>query len=145
MEEEEKLTTTAKEPNPEFVAQFIKTLLQEAKQPNLTNSYANNTLFEVSGWDLKIYFGQLQQLPPKNDVDWHTAMTIPWTLAKVMEYYLRANIAFYQAKFAPINLPRQLRPPIPVPPTEEQIKDDPQATELWHVYKKIYEEVFGGN
>jgi len=138
--EEEK--STPKEASPEFIAQFVKTLVQEAKQPTLHVAYANNAWFEVSGWDLKILFGQLEQTP-KNEIDWHTAITIPWTLAKILEYYIRANLAFYEKKFTSVNLPKQLRPQAPVPPTEEQLKDDPQATELWETYKKIYQEVFG--
>jgi hypothetical protein len=136
-------TTLQKEPVTEEIAKFLKALIERVNQPKEIDAvYANNTLFEVSAWDLKIIFGQLDQHAPKTTIDWHTAVTIPWTQARVLEYYLRANAAFYEKKFGPINLPHQARPPAPVEPTEEQIKDDPQATELWQAYKKIYEEMF---
>jgi hypothetical protein len=70
-------------------------------------------------------------------------MTIPWMQARVMEYYLRANIVFYEKKFGPINLPSQLRPPVPPEPTKEQIEADPKAIELWQAYKRILDEMFG--
>jgi hypothetical protein len=147
MEEEkaiEQKQTEQKEPSPELIGRFVRELAGAVKQPKEpTALYANNTLFEVSAWDLKLYFGQLDLRPHKNDVDWHTAMTLPWTQARVLEYYLRANTVFYEKKFGPILMPPQTLPPIPIKPTEDQIKNDPQAVELWEAYKKIHEEMFG--
>jgi len=60
--------------------------------------YANNVRFETSVWDLKAVFGQLEQLPPSGElsVDWHTAVTMPWLVAKLLIYYLRINVAAYE-------------------------------------------------
>jgi hypothetical protein len=131
----------------EVVTQFARALSEAIKQQpqDITHIYANSSFFEVSGWDLKIFFGQLDQRPIKNEVDWHTAITVPWTQARVLEYYLRANVVFYEKKFGPINMPAQLTPPAPIEPTKEQIESDPQAIELWKTYKNIHEEMFGGN
>jgi hypothetical protein len=138
-------TIKSQEPTPEALAHFVKALAEVVRQPKEpTQLYANSTSFEVSGWDLKIFFGQLDLRPPKSDTDWHTAMTIPWMQARIMEYYLRANIVFYEKKYGPIALPPQLRPPAPPEPTKEQLKADPLAVELWQAYKKIYDEMFGG-
>ena len=145
---QEEKPTSQPEPGPELVAQFVKALIERANQPKEIDAvYANNTLFEVSAWDLKIIFGQLDQQVvqqiSKPAIDWHTAVTIPWSQAKVLEYYLRANAVFYEKKFGPINLPPQAKPLMPVEPTAQQIDDDPQALDLWRAYKKIWDEMFG--
>lgn len=129
---------------PEVVAKFLRALTAKANEPKDVEAlYANNTSFEVSAWDLKIFFGLLDQRSPGGQIDWHTAMTIPWTQARVVEYYLRLNTIFYETKFAKITLPPQLVPPPHPHPTEEQIKSDPQAMELWEAYLKVHTEMFG--
>jgi hypothetical protein len=141
---EEEKSTALQESSFEVATQFLKALTERVNQPkDIKGVYANNTLFEVSGWDLKIFFGQLDQHGPKIQIDWHTAVTIPWTQARVLEYYLRANMAFCAIKFGPIALPDQLKPPPPIEPTAAQIEADPHAVELWKAYKKLYEETFG--
>jgi hypothetical protein len=135
--------TATEDISPEVVAQFLRTLTAKANEPkDIPALYANNTTFEVSAWDLKIFFGQLDQRSGGN-IDWHTAMTIPWTQARVLEYFLKLNTIFYETKFARITLPPQLVPAPHPRPTEEQIKSDPQAIELWEAYLKVHAEMFG--
>jgi hypothetical protein len=135
----------SQEPTPEAIGQFVKALVKEVKEPkDPTALYANNTTFEVSAWDLKIFFGQLDQRLTKMSTDWHTAMTMPWAQARLLEYYLRLNILFYEKKYGPITLPPQVVPQAFPYPTKEQIESDPQAVELWEAYRKVYQDMFGG-
>jgi hypothetical protein len=138
----------SQEPTPEAIAQFIKALVKEVREvresKDPTALYANNTSFEVNAWDLKMFFGQLDQRPSKTGTDWHTTVTIPWAHAKLFEYFLRLNILFYEKKYGPITLPPQVTPQPYPHPTEEQINSDPQAIELWEAYNAVYREMFGG-
>jgi hypothetical protein len=135
----------SQEPTSEAIGQFVKALVKEVKEPkDPTALYANNTSFDMSAWDLKIFFGQLDQRPTKMGTDWHTAMTMPWTQAVLLEYYLRLNILFYKKKYGPITLPPQVVPPVFPHPTKEQIDSDPQAIELWEAYNQVHHEMFGG-
>lgn len=81
--------------------------------------YANNVHFELSAWDLKIICGQLDQSGGGMEVEWHTAVTIPWPVAKIFSYLLRTNIAMYEAGNGTIHVPRSSFPIAPEPPTGE--------------------------
>lgn len=112
------------------------------KQPDFDFEavYANNSHFEASVWDLKILFGQLEQHTGKSIVDWHTAITIPWMQAKLLDYYLRINIALHEIESGSrINInPRVLPSKAGLPPT-----DDSNAQALYEASVKIYNEMFG--
>ena len=117
---------------------------QAATEPDFTSVYANNCRLELSVWDLKIFFGQLEQHTGKTTVDWHTAVTIPWMQAKLLEYYLRINRAFQEKHNGPIQIHPSVMPQLPAPPTEEEIKTDPGAMEMYETFKKIHINMFGG-
>lgn len=106
--------------------------------------YANNTHFEPSVWDLKIIYGQLDQSSGGVDIDWHTAVTMPWPAAKIASYYLQANLILHEARSGPIKIPPEVLPAPPAPPTEET-KDDPVVIAVYERFKKAYDELFGGN
>ena len=67
----------------------------EGTADDITSDYANNVFFVGSIWDLKILFGELTAV--EQQVDWHTAMTLPWAQAKLMSYYLQINIALHES------------------------------------------------
>jgi hypothetical protein len=77
--------------------------------------YANNVQFEASAWDLKLIFGQLDQSQQPVVVEQHTAMTMPWSHAKIMAYFFIVNIIIHQGQHGMINIPSAVIPPRPNP------------------------------
>jgi hypothetical protein len=77
--------------------------------------YANNVRFESSVWDLKLIFGQLDQSTGGEEVEQHTAMTLPWTTAKLMVHFLQLNIAIYELENGKIRINPRVFPPEPAP------------------------------
>jgi hypothetical protein len=105
--------------------------------------YANNTRFEPSVWDLKILFGELMQHTGKESVNWHTAVTVPWMQIKILDYYLRVNIAFHEIQNGAIRTHPNVTPPKPEPPSAEKISENPLAPKLYEAALKIHLEMFG--
>ena len=56
--------------------------------------YANNVQFESSIWDVKLIFGQFEQA--KSEIEQHTAITLPWSQAKLAAYYFMVNLVLHQ-------------------------------------------------
>ncbi|MFZ0337137.1 MAG: DUF3467 domain-containing protein [Terracidiphilus sp.] len=108
---------------------------------DFVTSYANNFHFELSSWDLKILFGQLSQMSGKPDVDWHTAMTMPWGAAKLLRYLLSLNIAIYESNSGPIKLPASAIPPIVAPPSGDE--DTEQNRAFYGLAIKLHNELTG--
>jgi hypothetical protein len=126
-----------------FMAELFRGINTKLDQQNKFKTvYANNFHFEPSTWDLKIILGQLEQHTGATTIDWHTALTIPWTQVKLVAYYLRVQAAWYEALNGPITAPAGVMPKVPEPPTGEA-ENDPAAI-AWHeASKKIYLEMFG--
>ena len=118
----------------------------DEEQRELTNEgplseYANNSLFEPSVWDLKIIFGQLFRAEGlgRSDVDWHTAITLPWPQANGSSYYLQVNLVMHEFENGVVKVPERLYP-ADVPPTEEDLKDTERLAMLDTV-KKMRQEL----
>jgi hypothetical protein len=114
-----------------------------SRQNKFKSVYANNFYLEPSAWDLKILFGQLEQHTGSAEVDWHTAVAMPWSQVKVLIYYLRMNMALQEKVDGKICIARRVVPTPPEAPTEEKLKADPNAQELYETYLKIHSEMFG--
>lgn len=123
------------------VAKLIGLFSQKISSEAKTNQYANNSRFDTSLWDLKISFGQYHA--DANEVDWHTAITMPWFQAKLLSYFLRLNLFFHETSQGPLRLPPGLLPKPPQPPTEEQIEANPAVKAIYEYYQKIHTETFG--
>jgi hypothetical protein len=125
---------------PEWLVEEFRGLLSERAKRDQRgdSSYANNVRFEANVWDLKLVFGSLVQRLGNSDIDWHTAINIPWELAKLMDYYLRVNIAFRERDHGSLTVPSGMVPK-PNPPAE----DDPKASEFYEMLSKIHKDVFG--
>jgi hypothetical protein len=113
------------------------------RQNKLKTVYANNFRLELSAWDLKILFGQLDQQSGSTQIDWQTAVTIPWSQVKILDYFLRTNIVYREKLDGEITIPARVIPTPPVAPTEEQITANPKILELHEAYRKIHAEIFG--
>jgi hypothetical protein len=92
----------------------------------LASDYANNVGFEFTVWDLKILFGEYSDRI--KGTDWHTSVTIPWAQAKLMLYYLKLNIDFYEAQEGKIRVPGSMLPPEPPAPSANP--DDQKLHEI---------------
>lgn len=79
--------------------------------PDLLERYANNVKFESSDWDLKLTFGLLDQTTSPLTVRQHTTMNVPWTQAKIMAFYVAANVLIHEHTHGPIKLTTPLLPP----------------------------------
>ncbi len=90
--------------------------------PDLEEDYANNTYIETSVWDLKIIFGQINQFgKPTIEVDWHTAITMPWAQAKLLNYFLGLHIASYELQNGKIKIPPAVTPPEAIEPQGDDL------------------------
>lgn len=121
----------------------LDALKDATKSPDFYEDYANNVYLESSVWDMKLIFGQLDQrtVPPK--VEQRSAVTLPWSQAKIFAYLLCAHIAGYEMLNGTINIPPAVMPP-PLPvPTEEMKKSDPNAQALFDRIMWIREQFFG--
>lgn len=102
--------------------------------------YANNIFYETSSWDLKLIFGQLDQSEGKAKVAQHTAVTVPWPLAKLMVYWLRGQIEAHELVNGKIRMPPPVVPS-PLPPlTEELRKSDPNAEAVYAIFNRLQAE-----
>jgi hypothetical protein len=103
-------------------------------------AYANNVYYEASSWDLKLIFGQLDQSEGKVKVVQHSAITVPWTQAKLMVYWLRGQIEAHELANGKVHMPPSLIPP-PLPPlTAEMKKSDPNAEAVYAMFHRLREE-----
>ena len=103
--------------------------------------YANSTTTEITAWDLKILFGQIEQHTGKFVTDWHTAVTMPWMQAKILDYYLQAQIAWYEKSYMPITIPAGSVPAIPEVPEDTT----PMIAEYLQFVREIHNRIFGNS
>jgi hypothetical protein len=108
---------------------------------DFTAVYANNFHFELSSWDFKIILGQLTQVSGRPNVEWHTAVTMPWGAAKLLRYLLSLNIAIYEAGSGPIKLQPSAIPPLMVAPSGED--DTEQNRAFYKLAVRLHNELTG--
>jgi hypothetical protein len=114
------------------------------REEGFTTLYANNTQFEASAWDLKIIFGQLDQSKGVDAViQQHTAMTLSWTHAKLMAYFLLANVIAQQARTGFISVPPAVIPPRP--DRSDPTLDNEEARRAVDYLAWVHDQFFGPN
>jgi hypothetical protein len=86
------------------------TLLTTSHSEDFASEYANHVQFELSAWDLKLIFGQLEQSLAPNAVVQHTAITLPWPQIKIMTYLLQINLAVHELLNGRISVPGGIIP-----------------------------------
>ena len=140
----DEITAPAQQDIKSVVTELIDQVAERVRREKKPNGvYANNCNFEPSVWDMKINFGELQRAVTGNwEVFYHTAVTMPWMQAKLLAYYLLLNIAYHEKTHGPITIIGNMTPTV-APPTEDQLKDDPNIQELFELYKKIHADMFG--
>jgi len=110
---------------------------------DFSSVYANNLQFELSAWDLKMIFGELDQRGGKVAVDQHTSVTLSWLQAKLLNFFLEINLAVHELEQGKIKIPKNLLPPVPAPPLGE-LADVPQAKPIFELITKMREEFIAG-
>ncbi len=109
------------------------------RREHINAVYANYANYEVSDLDLKILFGQLDQSGPNAAVDWHTAVTVAWAEAKIMSYFLRINLAVYEANHGVIKIPASMLPPTLELPADAN--NNPASKAIFDVAQAIRKEL----
>src|SRR2546428_96732 len=109
---------------------------------NFSWDYANNVRFESSSWDIKLIFGQLDQWRNQPEIDFHTAITIPWAMAKVLSYFLQINIALYEEVNGRIQMPKGVIPPAPEPPVGELAASE-ESERMYRFASDLHKKIFG--
>src|ERR1700691_3791765 len=80
------------------------------RSEELVERYANHVSFEMSVWDLKLIFGQLdQQLGPQTVIQ-HTAMTLPWPQVKILHHILGSNLVVHEMLNGRVRVPPGIVP-----------------------------------
>jgi hypothetical protein len=109
---------------------------------DFSEDYANNFSFEHNVWDFKIVFGQTDQMAGKpNDINWHTAITMPWGIAKILSHMLVLNITAHELQWGQIRIPPSVMPPEPIEPTGEL--DNPATRTLYRMQQRLHRSLTG--
>jgi hypothetical protein len=107
--------------------------------------YANNAHFEPSAWDLGITFGQTDQVQGPNVIIQHTAITIPWSYAKILVYFLQLNIIGQEIENGHIKVPPNILAPPPKTLPEETQKELKHPKEALAAVHKLWDEFLEAN
>jgi hypothetical protein len=83
----------------------------------------------------------LEQSTGTSEVDWHTALSIPWLQVKLVAYYLLVQAAWYEIQNGPLKIPSYVMPAKPTPPPED-VATDPNSVAWYEAAKKIYDDMF---
>jgi len=100
-------------------------------------NYANNVFLEPTAWDLKLIFGNIDLAKGARTVVQHSAMTLPWSQIKAGIYFLQIHLAVHEILNGKVHVPRGVIMP-PVPPTEEQEKEDPRARKAFEAAQELF-------
>jgi hypothetical protein len=73
---------------------------------------------------LKLLFGQLDLSSGSEVVGFHTAVTIPWQVAKLMIYFLRLNVAIHELESGTVRINPRVLPGEPPPLAPEFENND---------------------
>jgi hypothetical protein len=112
-------------------------VLRNERTEDFTNVYANNVALEPSVWDLKLTFGELDQ--SMGTISQHTAVTVPWTMAKIFSFMLQTQIIAYEMQNRKIRVQTDLLPPkFPVP--SDDMKDNPAVQRAYEALVKLREQ-----
>ena len=119
----------------ETPAQVAKTAPAERTE-DFFSAYANNVKFEPTVYDLKIEFGETDLYSGTEITRHHTAITIPWPLAKIALYYLEVNLAVHELTVGKVAIPPS-QIPAPVGGVPPEMASDPMAHKVNELISKI--------
>jgi len=108
---------------------------------DFSEDYANNVYYEVSAWDLKLIFGQLDQSEGKVKIAQHTAITLPWAQVKLLSYWLKGQVEAFELSHGKIHMPDAIIPPKLQPLTDELRKQDANADAIYAIFHRLRDEL----
>ncbi|HEY6348503.1 MAG TPA: DUF3467 domain-containing protein [Candidatus Angelobacter sp.] len=114
------------------------------RSEDFADVYANNLRFEVSNWDLKLLFGQLEQSLGPQAVVQHTGVTIPWQQVKLTSYFLSIHVIVHEAQAGRIKILPTLVPEV-AKQLPKELKDSGITEEHWKTVRKLYEDFIAAN
>lgn len=83
--------------------------VESVRHENFESWYANSVSFFPSEWDLRMVFGEIDWRPNAAPVvQQHTAMTVGWLQAKLMQYFLNVHVGVYELAHGRISIPPEL-------------------------------------
>jgi hypothetical protein len=104
-------------------------LLNQKARENTKSVYANTINLGITDVDVKIIFGEGQ--PP----DWHTAVSMPWTLVKLLSYYLQSNLAVHEITNGTVRLSAGQLPETIIAPAD--MEANPRAKQIFEALQEI--------
>lgn len=140
-----KKTASAPTPTPSEPTSSVTGQTSFQRADDLIARYSNNVRFELTVHDLKLIFGESDQGTGVEVIRQHTTITMPWSVAKLMRYYLGINMLFHELYVGKIVVaPPQI--PLPFPePSQEAITTDSKATKAFELANKMREEFLASN
>jgi hypothetical protein len=107
---------------------------------DFTTKYANNIYIESTAWDLKLTFGHVEQSTEPVLVTHDFAVTIPWSQAKLILFWLRLHVETAETEIRAKIPIRQDLIPIELPKLEPGQEDDPKMMQFREIYERLRAE-----
>jgi hypothetical protein len=115
---------------------------EQAKPIKVTRSddfitlYANNVVTDSTAWDMRLMFSQFDEVDGVGISRQKAAVSIPFALAKLLTYWMRAQIIAHEIETGrKINIRPNLRPG---PPPDEE--SDPELAQYFKALRELYDE-----
>lgn len=124
-------------PTPEKATVSIPIEYKRLPDDQFFEGYANNVLLEPTAWDLRLIFGKIDLAKGPSTVVQHSAITLPWSQAKVGIYFLQFQLALHELVHGKVYVPKGVISP-PVPPTEDQEKTEPLARKAFEILQELF-------
>jgi len=125
-------------------AQTGPALSSDFRREAFKNEFADNVFFEPTAWDLKLVFGQVDTHLGPNTVVQHTGITLPWSQAKVLLYFLELHVAAHELTNGRMLIPQGLIPELPIP-DKEMLDQDPNVMRMYRTLSKVRERFIANN
>lgn len=112
---------------------------------DFATKYANNINVDTSAWDVKLTFGEVDQLSDGAVINEHTAITISWKQAKILAYLLQLQIIGHEGQQGHIHLYTEAVREIDreTPQFAKEIYSNPD--EIWKKVRKHWEDFAAAN
>jgi hypothetical protein len=74
----------------------------------------------------------------------HSAITVPWALAKLMVFWIKGHIEAHELANGKIPMPPSILPQPLLPVTEELKNQDRNAEAIYAIFNRLREELVAG-
>jgi len=108
--------------------------------------YANSVFIQSGAWDLTLVFGRHNPSEGSSAVVQYGSITIPWSQAKALVYFIGNHVAGQEILNGKISIPRGTIPAV-TEPNEETVKGLPEgvAQKIYEVVKDQYQKFVEAN